>query len=68
MTKTLEYALCPKCWRAVPKQTGEQFCPNDGTPLLSACPHCQAPITSPYARYCTRCGQALFKQIHQEEK
>lgn len=53
------YRLCPRCFRAVPVASGEKYCPNDGTRLLEACPRCQAPITSPYARFCVVCGQGF---------
>ncbi|WP_456833082.1 double zinc ribbon domain-containing protein [Deinococcus sp. UYEF24] len=55
----MTYRLCPQCGRAVPAREPERYCPNDGALLLVACPACQSPITSPYARYCTRCGVAL---------
>lgn len=57
-TGRVHYHLCPHCLRAVPEAAGEVYCPNDGTPLLSACPHCDAPISSPYARFCVVCGRA----------
>lgn len=53
------YRLCPRCLRAVPVQSGERYCVNDGTRLLEHCPACGAGITSPYSRYCAGCGQAL---------
>lgn len=53
------YHLCPHCFRAVPEVTGEVYCPNDGTLLLTACLHCDAAITSPYSRFCVRCGLDL---------
>lgn len=52
----VRYRLCPRCARAVPSTSGERYCANDGARLLDACPQCHAPITSPYARYCVRCG------------
>lgn len=55
----VHYRLCPRCARAVPTTSGERYCANDGTRLLNACPECHAPITSPYARYCVRCGHDL---------
>ncbi|WP_423775865.1 double zinc ribbon domain-containing protein [Allomeiothermus silvanus] len=58
-TISVTYRLCPRCFRAVPAASEERYCPNDGTPLLLACPRCQAPITSPYARYCVVCGQGF---------
>lgn len=51
------YALCPRCWRAVPVQLGERYCVNDGTPLLLTCSRCGRAIHSPYARYCASCGR-----------
>jgi predicted amidophosphoribosyltransferase len=66
------YQLCPRCFRAVPSSSEEHYCPNDGTRLLAACPHCQAAIVSPYARFCTTCGKSLALKIieflTQEEK
>lgn len=55
----LAYRLCPVCQRAVPITSSEQYCVNDGTPLLEACPGCKAAIASPYSRYCAGCGRAL---------
>lgn len=59
MKATVAYHLCPLCFRATPTAAHERFCPNDGTPLLSVCPNCGVPITSPYARHCTACGKGL---------
>ncbi len=53
----IAYRVCPKCARAVPLVSGEKFCSNDGEKLLEACPKCNSPITSPYARFCSSCGQ-----------
>ena len=50
------YRLCPQCQRAVPTKSGERYCPNDGTKMISHCPVCRTPIRNPYARHCTRCG------------
>lgn len=55
----VRYRLCPRCGRAVPTTSGERYCANDGARLLDACPNCGASITSPYARYCVRCGADL---------
>ncbi|WP_019588401.1 double zinc ribbon domain-containing protein [Deinococcus apachensis] len=55
----LTYRLCPHCARAVPGHSAEFYCANDGTRLLEVCPQCGAPITSPYARFCVRCGANL---------
>lgn len=55
----LHYFLCPRCQRAVPATSGESYCVNDGSPLLQACNHCGAAITSPYSDFCSRCGQKL---------
>lgn len=55
----VRYRLCPRCARAVPTTSGERYCANDGTRLLDACTQCHAPITSPYARHCVRCGTDL---------
>ncbi|MBB5376178.1 putative amidophosphoribosyltransferase [Deinococcus metalli] len=53
------YRLCPRCGRALPSVSEERYCPHDGARLIGHCPGCHADITSPYARYCTRCGQEL---------
>ncbi|WP_158531670.1 MULTISPECIES: zinc ribbon domain-containing protein [unclassified Meiothermus] len=55
------YRICPRCARAVPASTQERYCLNDGERLLEACPGCGARITSPYARFCGRCGLELSK-------
>jgi hypothetical protein len=52
----VKYRLCPVCYRAVPAALDEKFCPNDGTKMLEVCQKCKTPITSPYARYCVKCG------------
>jgi predicted RNA-binding Zn-ribbon protein involved in translation (DUF1610 family) len=59
MKPVITYHLCPHCFRAVPQTAAEYHCPNDGSLLLTACPECSAPIASPYARYCTTCGQSF---------
>ncbi|MFC4638829.1 double zinc ribbon domain-containing protein [Deinococcus hohokamensis] len=60
MSKTaLSYHLCPQCARAVPAQSGELFCANDGTKLLTSCPGCARAILSPYWQFCPLCGRAL---------
>jgi Double zinc ribbon len=56
----LSYLLCPKCQRVVPAAAKERYCPNDGSRLLAACPHCAESIKSPYSRFCSRCGKKLF--------
>jgi rRNA maturation endonuclease Nob1 len=57
------YHLCPRCARATPASAEEAFCPNDGTRLLTACPSCARGITSPYSRFCTRCGAKLLESL-----
>lgn len=57
----LAYRLCPRCLRAVPTTSGERYCANDGIRLLDTCAQCGAPITSPYARFCVRCGHDLTR-------
>ncbi|GGK97201.1 double zinc ribbon domain-containing protein [Deinococcus radiotolerans] len=62
-----QYARCPQCARTVPVRSGEVFCVNDGARLVTACPACTWPITSPYARYCPGCGgsyEALLEATH----
>lgn len=54
--RTLRYRLCPNCFRAVPVNSSERYCINDGTWLLEHCPLCAESITSPYARFCAACG------------
>lgn len=63
-----EFYLCPQCGRAVPAQLGERYCPNDGLPLLRACPVCHAAIRSPYARYCAQCGHHLHQPAPAKEE
>lgn len=60
---TVRYRLCPRCARAVPLSSGERYCANDGARLLEACPNCHAAITSPYARFCVRCGADLTRPV-----
>lgn len=57
------YRICPRCARAVPTSTQERYCLNDGERLLEACPHCQAKFTSPYVRFCGRCGYELARVV-----
>lgn len=52
----VSYHICPKCTRAVPAESQELFCSNDGTKLLMACPGCSGLILSPYSQFCSRCG------------
>lgn len=59
VSKTSAYKLCPRCFRALPLDSAEVYCPNDGQKLLTACPKCQALITSPFARHCVSCGHSL---------
>lgn len=56
MLEPVRYHQCPRCFRAISASLGEAFCPNDGRSLLKACPGCAAPIRTPYARYCVKCG------------
>jgi hypothetical protein len=58
----LRFRLCVRCFRAVPATTSERYCINDGSPMLEACPSCDTPITSPYARYCAVCGLEFAEQ------
>ena len=67
MTRT-SYRICPRCSRAVPIQSKEAFCINDGTRLLEKCPSCQANITSPHARYCQACGFHYPDVLEREEQ
>lgn len=65
--KTLRFRLCMRCFRAVPASTSEQYCINDGTPMLEGCPSCGTPITSPYARYCASCGLEFATAVRERE-
>lgn len=58
-TDTQSYRLCPRCFRAVPLENEETYCPNDGEKLLTACRRCDSPLTNPYAHHCVRCGHDL---------
>jgi hypothetical protein len=60
--KPLTYLLCPKCQRTVPTASEERYCPNDGSRMLAACPHCNTSIKSPYSRFCTACGKKLLAE------
>ena len=53
---TVAYKLCPRCFRAVPLESEEIYCPNDGEKLLGKCGVCGTHITNPYAHYCVKCG------------
>jgi len=53
---TANYKLCLRCLRAVPLESEEFYCSNDGERLLECCPRCAASILSPYAHYCVKCG------------
>ena len=61
-THPATYHRCPRCGRAVPSATREQFCIHDGSPLLERCVHCGVVITSPHAEYCAGCGQPYSQQ------
>lgn len=56
------YHVCPTCARSVHASAAEHYCPNDGTKLLIACPACGTSIRTPYARFCTHCGEALTQR------
>lgn len=58
MKHSSAYALCPRCWRAVPITLAEHYCVNDGALLLQACGRCAQPIYSPYTRFCSACGRS----------
>ena len=64
--KTLRYRLCVLCFRAVPATTSEQYCINDGTPMLETCLLCGTAITSPYARFCASCGFEFATSVGKE--
>jgi hypothetical protein len=65
--KTPRFRLCVHCFRAVPANTNEQYCINDGTPMLEVCPLCNTPISSPYARFCGKCGRDFVTPSSKEE-
>jgi predicted amidophosphoribosyltransferase len=50
------FRLCLECFRAVPVDSKEVYCINDGTKMIEACPRCGTHITSPYAHFCPTCG------------
>jgi hypothetical protein len=54
-----QYRICPVCSRAVPTESEEHYCINDGVPLLEKCPKCNTKIFSPYTRHCAGCGYAF---------
>jgi hypothetical protein len=60
----LGFKLCPRCGRAIPANSGEKHCINDGEPLLDACPDCATPIMHPYAKHCSNCGCEFAKAKH----
>jgi RNA polymerase subunit RPABC4/transcription elongation factor Spt4 len=71
MEPRASYRLCPKCARAVPNDSEERYCINDGARLLEACLGCGASITSPYARFCPVCGteyRANHAVLHEVER
>ena len=53
------YRLCPRCTRAVPERSSEDYCINDGEQLIGQCPICTTRIKNPYARFCAGCGLAF---------
>ena len=57
MSTHARFRLCRTCSRAVPAESKERYCINDGSRLLESCLGCGAHITSPYARFCPACGQ-----------
>jgi hypothetical protein len=65
---TMFFRVCPKCARAVPGQSQERYCINDGERLLERCPVCQTRITNPYGRHCATCGCDLTRTIHERKK
>jgi uncharacterized C2H2 Zn-finger protein len=62
------YKLCPRCARAVPLQSTERHCINDGEKLLERCPKCEARIASPYARHCGACGFRFAETSHESSR
>lgn len=52
----LFFLICPRCVRAVPGDSGEGYCINDGERLLERCPGCLVRISNPYGRHCAACG------------
>jgi hypothetical protein len=55
----LSFRVCLQCRRAVPSESDEHYCINDGTKMLECCPKCDSSITSPYALFCGACGHAF---------
>jgi hypothetical protein len=56
MPDQARFRLCPICARAVPLDSTELFCINEGARMLEQCPRCHAGIHSPYTRHCSSCG------------
>ncbi len=62
----LFYRLCPRCTRAVPVQSQEHYCINDGEQLIDSCPICKTRIKNPYARHCAGCGLGFASLLEKQ--
>ena len=60
------FRVCPKCFRAVPGDSHERYCVNDGQRLLEHCPKCETRITNPYGRHCAVCGHHLLQAVQED--
>jgi hypothetical protein len=56
MSAETRYRICPTCERSASAENDERFCVKDGTKMLEACSHCQAPIKVADAKFCAACG------------
>jgi hypothetical protein len=59
------YRLCPQCHHSVTAETGDHYCVNDGTPMIDACPRCQAAIRVAGAHFCANCGLEYQSHVTQ---
>jgi hypothetical protein len=63
----ITYRLCPRCARAVPGDSRERYCINDGERLLEECGSCHTAITSPYTRFCAGCGLEFARGVIEKQ-
>ncbi len=54
-TKTM-FKICPGCDYFCLSDEKNEYCPFCGDKLIDKCPVCGEPITTPYAKYCAKCG------------
>lgn len=55
------YDICPECGNFQLSELSESpgKCHVCGSDMIRNCPNCNAPIYSPAAKFCTRCGTSL---------